>query len=128
MLTWWAFYDEEQDLLALDKSLQIEHIYARKRAEFEGLSQPNNLEVLGNKVLLESAINIKASDYRFADKIKYYSGFKNSRGQSIGNTKICELHHMADSLSDFTENEIVQRNALIIQKFIGYLRENGLIK
>ena len=129
MLTWWAFNDEKQTLPALRQYFQIEHIYAKKRFEIEkGLTNPSNLESLGNKVLLENEINIRAADYKFTDKIRYYKGFKNVRGQSVGDTVIKELHDMADTKNDFDENEIVQRNALIIQKFIGYLRENGLIK
>ena len=129
MLTWWAFNDEKQTLPALRQYFQIEHIYAKKRFEIEkGLTNPSNLESLGNKVLLENEINIRAADYKFTDKIRYYKGFKNVRCQSVGDTVIKELHDMADTKNDFDENEIVQRNALIIQKFIGYLRENGLIK
>ncbi len=129
MLAWWAFNDEEQKLLDLSKSFQIEHIYAKKRYEIEnGLSNARNIELLGNKVLLEDGINIRAADYRFIDKIKYYKGFTNTRGQLIGKTSINELLNMANSLTDFTESEIVQRNALIIQKFIDYLKKNDLIK
>ena len=129
MLAWWAFNDEGQELLELDKSFQTEHIYAVKRYEFEkSLSDPRNIESLGNKALLEDKINITASNYSFASKVKYYKGFKNSKGQLIGKTRIKELQDFAANLKDFTENEIVQRKALIIQKFIEYLHKNGLIK
>ena len=37
MLTWWAFQDENQKLLSLDLSLEIEHIYAKNRNEKEKL-------------------------------------------------------------------------------------------
>ena len=40
------------------------------------LSDKNNLESLGNKVLLEKGINIRAADYRFEDKKKYYIQIK----------------------------------------------------
>ena len=33
----------------------------------KGLSNPQNVEILGNKVLLEKRLNIRASDYRFVD-------------------------------------------------------------
>ncbi|MBQ7558674.1 MAG: DUF262 domain-containing protein [Synergistaceae bacterium] len=129
MLAWWAFNDENQELLELNKSFQIEHIYAKKRLEFDrSFSNPRNIELLGNKALLEGNINIRASDYHFADKVKYYKGFKNSRGQSIGGTSIKELQDLAKNAKDFTENDIVQRNALIVQKFIEYLRKNDLLK
>lgn len=82
MLTWWAFHDENQPLLSLESVYEIEHIFARKRQENENsLSNSGKLESLGNKVLLEKKINIRASDYRFTDKTKYYKGFTNDKGQ-----------------------------------------------
>ena len=117
MLAWWAFNDNKQTLPKLTQPFQIEHIYAKNR---KGLANPSNLELLGNKVLLEYDINIRASDYHFPDKINYYKG-TNSRG--IGPTAINELHRIADKYADFTENEIVQRNALIIQKFMTHIIE-----
>ena len=125
MLAWWAFNDEKQILPKLSQSFQIEHIYAKNRT---GLTNSRNLESLGNKVLLEDNINIRAADYRFSDKVKYYKGFENARGQLIGKTSINELLDMANTKKDFSEKEIVQRNALIIQKFIEYLKKNDLIK
>ena len=71
MITWWAFQDDKQPLLSLETTFEIEHVYARNRYEKEGsLTNPANVESLGNKVLLEKRINIRASDYRFCDKIK----------------------------------------------------------
>lgn len=129
MLTWWALQDEKQELPTLETLFQIEHIFARNRQEKEKvLSNPRNLESLGNKVLLEKRINIRASDYRFADKIKYYTGFENSRKQKIAGTKIKELLTLSISNQDFTEIDIVQRNAKIMLKFQEYLRENGLLQ
>ena len=85
MLTWWAFQNPEQELLSLETTLEIEHIFSKNRQDKEhSLSNPRNLESLGNKVLLEKRINIRASDYRFADKVKYYIGFENSRKQKKG--------------------------------------------
>ncbi|MBQ9419114.1 MAG: DUF262 domain-containing protein [Synergistaceae bacterium] len=129
MLAWWASNDKAQDLLEITQPFQIEHIYPKKRLDLENnFSDKRNLESLGNKVLLEARINIGASDYKFADKIKYYEGFKNSRGQSIGKTNINELRSISQQFSDFRESEIVQRKALMIQKFIEYLRRNDLIE
>ena len=72
MLAWWMYTNDKQDLLLLDTKLEIEHIYSRKRQENEnGLADKWSLESLGNKALLEKAINIRASDYRFIDKLKY---------------------------------------------------------
>ena len=55
------------------------------------LLDPNNVESLGNKALLEKRINIRASDYRFDDKKKYYEGFTNTKGQAKEGTGIIEL-------------------------------------
>lgn len=129
MLTWWAYQDEEQELLSLENVLEIEHIFARKRQENErSLSNPRNLEALGNKVLLEKRINIRATDYKFQDKIKYYLGFENARKQQREGTKIKELRDMAAARQDFTERDIAQRTADMIFEFTSYLKENGLIE
>lgn len=128
MLTWWAFQDPAQELLLLESVLEIEHIYARNRQEKEhSLSNPRNVELLGNKVLLEKRINIRASDYKFADKVKYYIGFANARKQMKEGTKIKELKDLAANSSDFAETDIVQRNAKMISEFINYMRSNGLL-
>ena len=125
MLAWWAFNDEKQPLLSSEIHLEIEHIFPKNRQEQEnGLSDPQNIESLGNKSLLEKRINIRASDYRFADKKEYYEGKRKNKEK----TKILELLKLAELHDDFTETDIVQRNALIIQKFIEYLKDNDLIK
>ena len=126
MLTWWALNNEKQKLLKLNEAFQIEHIYAKKRFEFEkGLTNPANLDLLGNKSLLEKEINIRAADYRFPDKVKYYKGEK---GKKKEKTKIQDILEIIEKFTDFTESDIVQRNALIIQRFIDYLKKNDLIK
>lgn len=82
MLAWWVYNDENQQLISNDTSLEIEHIFSRQRQINEKtLTNKNNLESLGNKALLEKVINIRASDYRFEDKKKYYLGFKNDKGK-----------------------------------------------
>lgn len=128
MLTWWAFQDPEQELLSLEGTLEIEHIYARNRQEKErSLSNPRNIESLGNKALLEKRINIRASDYRFEDKIKYYTGFENSRKQWKEGTKIKELMDLATTVTDFSETDIVQRHAKMMFGFIHFMHVNGLL-
>ena len=120
-MTWWAFQNPEQELISLETVLEIEHIYARNRqAKEHSLANPRNIELLGNKSLLEKRINIRASDYRFCDKQKYYIGFENSRKQMKEGTKIKELIDIASSHTDFTETDIVQRNTKIIAGFIDY--------
>ncbi len=128
MLAWWAFYNENQKLLNLDTKLQIEHIFARKRQENDkSLIDKNNLEALGNKSLLEESINIRASDYRFKDKKKYYKGFVTSSGKEKEGTRVNELLTIASNNSDFTEQDIINRTELIKNEFINYLKNNDLL-
>lgn len=129
MLAWWAFQDDDQELFPLETVLEIEHIYARNRHDKDkSLTDVKNLEALGNKALLEKRINIRAADYRFEDKIKYYQGFVNSRNQKKEGTRNHELHHLSETLTDFTEKDILDRTEEIVAKFLDYLRENGLLK
>ena len=127
MLTWWAYTMPNQPLYSLETILEIEHIYAKNRNEKENtLSDSRNVELLGNKALLEKKINIRASDYRFADKAMYYKGFINKRKQQKEGTKNVELVSFAMTKEDFTERDIKERNELIINAFLSFLKENGL--
>ena len=127
MLTWWAYQDEAQMLLSLSEILEIEHIYAKNRNEKEhSLKDKASIEKLGNKSLLEKRINIRASDYRFTDKIVYYKGYTNKRGYIKDGTKMVELQSFALKNVDFTEEDINARNAKIIDSFMEYIIENGL--
>lgn len=128
MLAWWAFQFDKQELLDLGCDLHTEHIYARKRAEMEPSAtiQPK-LELLGNKSLLEQRINIRVSDYRFADKAALYKGRQTRKGKANG-TRIYELLELADRQTDFTEDDIVRRNERILNGFIDYLDRCGLLK
>jgi len=129
MLTWWAFNNEIQALPVFNTTFEIEHIFARKRQENDkSLQNIKSLESLGNKAILEEKINIRASDYRFADKIKYYQGFTNDKGQVKQGTIIAELVNLANSNSDFTEQDIENRNGKIIDGFILFLKVNELLK
>ncbi len=129
MLTWWAFINENQTTPTLSTNFDIEHIFARKRQENDKtLSNTKNLETLGNKVLLEDKINIRASDYKFIDKIKYYKGFTNDKGQHKTGTIISELVNLASNNTDFTELDITKRTEDITNEFINFLKENNLIK
>ncbi len=73
-------------------------------------------------------INIRAADYRFNDKVKYYKGFTNDKGQHKVGTIITELINLANNISDFTEQDIINRTEEITNNFIDYLRQNNLIK
>jgi hypothetical protein len=77
---------------------------------------------------LEENINIRASDYRFSDKKKYYTGFINDNGQKKEGTVISELRGMASTIDDFTENDIIKRTEDIVDEFIVYLRKTDLIR
>lgn len=127
MIVWWAFSFDSQELLPLDATYDIEHIFPRNRQVKEGgLSSDEVLEMLGNKSVLERRVNIRASDYRFADKIKYYNGEFKSTGERIG-TKIHELRMLSQTLTDFTETDIRERTSRMLDKFIAYLKSNSLI-
>ena len=127
-MTWWAYQNQTQELLSLESVFEIEHIYARSRYEKEhALSNPKIIEALGNKSLLEKKINIRASDYKFEDKIKYYKGFENARKQKKEGTKIKELIELANSVKDFTEEDVEKRTYEIISGFVKYLECNGLL-
>ncbi len=126
MIAWWAFQDEKQELMPIETIFEIEHIYAKNR---QGLENKSNIEALGNKVLLEKRINIRASDYKFEDKKKYYLGFINNKNQTKEGTKIKELITLArqENRSDFSEADIEDRTKKIMNNFIKFLSQNMLI-
>lgn len=128
ILAWWAYSNPNQTLISVDTSLEIEHIYPKKRQENENsLNEKNSLESLGNKALLEKSINIRASDYSFSDKIKYYQGYTTASGKSKAGTKIYELLKLSNEKSDYIEQDIIDRKKCIIEEFLKYLRDNELI-
>lgn len=128
MITWWAFQDDKQKLLSLETVFEIEHIFARNRQDKEGTLKNNkNVEAIGNKAILEKRINIRASDYRFSDKIKYYRGFVNLRNQKKEGTNVYELANMAETRTDFVESDIEARTKQIFDGYIDYLKTNSLI-
>ena len=132
MLAWWAFQFDEQELLKLDTRFDTEHIYAQKRVKLDPIgSIQEKIDWLGNKSLLEKEVNIRASDYRFADKAALYKGRQTGKGKTSkgkNGTRIYELLEMADQLLDFTEDDIVRRNERILNGFIDYLDRCGLLK
>ncbi len=129
MLTWWAFNNDAQKLMSLEAAVEIEHIFARSRQDKEkSLLNVKNLETLGNKALLEKRINIRASDYRFSDKKKYYQGYTTGNNQVKEATKVQELLDLAQTKDDFVESDIETRTHNIISGFMDYLRDNELAK
>ncbi|MCM1320574.1 MAG: DUF262 domain-containing HNH endonuclease family protein [Bacteroides sp.] len=128
MLAWWAYQDVEQPLLSIGTAFDIEHIYAKNRNDKEGgLSNIKYMDKLGNKSLLEKRINIRASDYRFEDKKKYYEGFTTQKGKVKDSTAIVSLKKLAQQ-SDFVEADIIRRNDEIIETFMQFLTDNNLNK
>ena len=124
ILAWWTFQNPAQELPPLGVDLQIEHILATKRQELHHvLKNPDALEFLGNKSLLEKNINIRAADYRLVDKKIFYCG----NGKSKAGTFNLELRHLAKTLDDFTETEILSRNEKIFNALVEYLRGNDLL-
>lgn len=125
MLAWWQFQHPEQNLMELETKLEVEHIYPSRRAKASPLVRPENIDALGNKALLEKTINIRASDYRFADKCNYYQhGGKAGQG-----THNHELTVLANSgRDDFTEKDIESRTNQIIDAFMDELAAIGLMK
>lgn len=126
MLAWWAFQNSKQELIDIDSVFEIEHIYARRRHKKDRLSDDSKLESLGNKSLLEKNINIRTSDYRFSDKVSYYQG--TGRKKRREPTKIAELLELAEKQKDFTEADIDARQKKIVDTFIGFLKQNALLK
>lgn len=128
MLVWWAMYQEGQSTPSIDTIFEIEHIYARNRAlHIHKLNNPDNIESIGNKSLLEKRINIRASDYLFKDKINYYKGFTTQKGEEKKATTIKELIEIANTFVDFKEEDIIQRKKKILDSFCNYLQQNGLL-
>jgi hypothetical protein len=129
MLTWWAFNGKTQTLPTLDTIFEIEHIFSKNRQKMDRtLINEKNLESLGNKSLFEKRINIRASDYRFSDKKEYYQGLKNIKGQNKECTCINELIELSQNNNDFAEKEIEDRFRRMIDGFVEFLAENGLLK
>ena len=119
MLVWWAFRNPKQQLLPLRTRLEIEHIYAKNRTPV-----PENIEALGNKSMLEKDVNIRASDYRFKDKAKYYLGLVPRKS----GTGIHELIEMAKTKQDFDDHDIQTRTTAIINAFMDFIADNNLLR
>ncbi|EGQ9824103.1 DUF262 domain-containing protein [Vibrio parahaemolyticus] len=126
MITWYAFTFPNQKLLGLNEIFHLEHIYSKKRQEMEnGLKDESNLDSLGNKILLESSINIKASDYRFEDKKKIYSG-EQRRGNYKDPSKVSEIEYLI-GYDEFEEKQVIERNEKILDTFFEFLDKEDLI-
>jgi hypothetical protein len=128
MLVWWAMQIDGQELPSMDKTFEIEHIIARERQDRDKvLSSSQKLESLGNKVILEKGINIRAADYRFIDKFKYYKGYE-TRGRKKEGTIVKELLSFTETRTDFIESDVDARGEEIQQAFMKYVGDNNLFK
>ena len=126
MLAWWMYNNPKQNVVPAETNLEIEHIYSKKRQESSRGITHKELESLGNKDLIEKTINIRAADYKFEDKIKYYKGYATSSGRKKDGTIDAELLHIANTHKDFTKDDIDKRNDLIIDSFVSALEKAGL--
>lgn len=127
ILTWWAFSNDKQPLINKKDIFEIEHIFAKNRNLQDTLVDKRNIESIWNKVLLEKRINIRASDFKFEDKKKYYEWFTNAKLQYKKWTQIVELKELATK-NDFTEGDIEKRKSEIIYGFVDYLKDNDLLE
>lgn len=118
ILTWYAFTFENQNLPKLEESFQIEHIFAKNRSLYENTKIDEAIiESIGNKVLLEKRINIRASDYRFEDKRENF--YKN-------NSQIAEITELS-KFKKFDKDEIIARKNKIFETFSDSLKNHKLI-
>ena len=83
---------------------------------------------MGIKCFWKKELTFRASDYRFSDKIKYYKGFTTDSGKKKDATKDNELLTMANTMTDYIEQDIVDRTANIYQSFIMFVKKNNLFK
>ena len=126
MITWYAYTFPQQQLLDTNEIYHLEHIYSKKRQEMEGgLKAESNIDLLGNKILLEASINIKASDYRFVDKKKIYSS-EQRRGKNKDASRIAEITNLI-GYPEFEEKQIIDRSTSILDEFFDFLQREDLI-
>lgn len=126
LLFWYAYNNPKQELIPTDKKITVEHIFPKQRAAVQGaLRNPESVELLGNKSIMESSLNIRASDYRFEDKRAYYLGTRNDKKSK---TMIADLLELAANKTDFTEQDIEERTERIFQTLIAFLRRYDLVK
>ena len=75
-----------------------------------------NLESIGNKILLEKDINIRAADYKFPDKKRYYLGYTDDKDRQH---QASAIHEYSDLVKepDFTEEHIYRRRDTLFTRF-----------
>lgn len=129
LLVWWLMLGTNQVTPSLDQKFEIEHLVAKERQNRDKvLSDSRKIESLGNKAILEKSINIRASEYKFADKLRYYKGFTTEKGKRKGGTLNGELLRFANERTDFLELDIDERFEKMLNRFIDFLAQNDLLK
>jgi len=73
----------------------------------------------------QSILNIAASDYHFEDKKSFYLGEKR-RDDSNKPSEISEIQDIIE-LPDFREEQIIERNNNILNKFFVSLKEENIL-
>lgn len=130
MLAWWASYNNNQTPLALErKTYEIEHIVAKDWVHKNNLPMDDaKLEMIGNKSLLESPINKRATNYAPDIKWNIYLAEKNNKGKNDKRTEVQELLDIAINKIDYSKNgKISERTNKIIVGFIDFLKECDLL-
>lgn len=97
---------------------EIEHIYAKSI-----IPHIASIDEIGNKSLLEPPINKIVANFRFPDKARYYIGKVEIAGKPV-KTQIHDLHQLAHTLKNFTEQDIARRKQKIINDFIQFIADN----
>ena len=129
MLVWWAMQVKGQELPESGLTFEIEHIIARERQNQEMLlSSSQKLESLGNKAILEKRINIRAADFRFKDKFKYYKGYETKGGRKKDGTVVQELLDFTETRTDFVESDVDNRFEDMCRSFMNFVKDNNLFK
>jgi hypothetical protein len=52
----------------------------------------------GSKILLEKSINIRASDYKFQDKNRYYNGYTDVKGKEHPASMVAEYRELTKKM------------------------------
>lgn len=127
VLSYWFFKDETQELPSPKDKFSIEHIVARDMTNFQKFHEPDLIESLGNMAFLESRINTRANNSTFAIKKQCYLGFIDKGKHSPG-TVNRELQRIAQTLNDFTETDVRNRNEEMLQAVLDLLSKYNLLR
>lgn len=109
-------------------AIGIESILSRREYnEFFVKGNSWNINSIGNKAFIEKDLNISKDDFRFDDKRRYYLGISGAKGKRGEGTKNVELRSLAMTVNEYLENDIVERNDRIRDKFLEFLDRENLL-